>query len=159
MANFLLEEYAPAGAIVLTQFRTDLNDFTNVFKHIDLAYLADFETALADLDQIASRYARDKEIADLTAQLYTKSDVVRDNIQILSAYLKSAKLDTKKATLAAKQFRARNIEAAVLETNQLIAYANQNSAKLEPYMPDNFIENLSRGLREVENLNNEQNKK
>lgn len=159
MSRFQLEEYAPAGVIVFELLKKDLADFTVHFRHVNSAYLDGFKQSLEDLSKIESRYARDKDIAGLTDRLYRRGDSVKDKMQIMRTYFKLAGLDTKKTTQVAKMFNRRNIEAAVQDTNAVIAYAQQNSGRLTTYMPPNFLSLLEQDIREIVDLNNEQNER
>ncbi|MDR2927960.1 MAG: hypothetical protein LBV41_07160 [Cytophagaceae bacterium] len=158
MGELRIEDYVPAGEIVVKNLSVDLPSFTPLYKNINNVYLQDFRNLIGEVKELESVFSITEEQKLLTNKLYYECDTFVNRLMFMKSYVKEVKLNYSIITAIIRQLRNRNIEGAIQSGRDALGYYNTKIELLnESNMPEGFLEDLIKKLERIEILNNEHN--
>lgn len=149
-----LEDYLPLAEMMKQSFVVHKKDIMARFPKYGDDFLTQFEAKIAEVKALESPYSKLQDQKSVTAEIYADAERISRELNFVSAYLKSAKLDTVGVSKVKSNIKSSNIEGAIHGLRDLIPYLADHAAELMPEgMPAGFPDEL-RGWTEALHLAN-----
>ena len=125
-----VEEYYPGSSFLVASFERDRSELVARFAEFTPGYLSDFNAKRLEVKELDQSVILTEEQKTATAELYTASGELNNELNFLVFYFKRANLDNGILTEVKKDLNKDNIEGACLKLEGIIQFITEKQALL-----------------------------